>query len=84
MSLSPLILTSFASLKTQFFISSFENKRKSLKISKTLVSHFLLALPTVPHSLVMSPVHLIALYFHIWVRTPVKVKRHNFTLKNSL
>ena len=61
----PLILSSFASLKPQFLISCLENKRKPSKVSKTLVPHFLFALPAVPCLMVMSPAHLttLSLYY---------------------
>ena len=75
MSLSPLILSSFASLKPQLFMSSLKNERKSLKINKALVPHFLLLLPTVPHPMVMLPEDLLALSLKELVRTPVKVKK---------
>ena len=75
MDLSSFILSSLASLKTQLFMSSFENERKSLKINKALVPHFLLLLPAVPHPMVMLPADLPALSLKEWVRTPVKVKK---------
>ena len=59
-------------------MSSLENERKPLKISKTLGPHFLLALPVAPHPLVMSPADLPALSLKEWVRTPVKVKKAEF------
>jgi len=57
------------------FMSSFKNERKSLKINKALVPHFLLLLPAVPHPLLMLPADLPALSLKEWVQTPVKVKK---------
>lgn len=57
-----------ASIKPQLFMSSFRNERKSLKINKALVSHFLLLLPA----------DLPALSLKEWVRTPVKVIKAQF------
>ena len=54
---------------------AFKNERKSLKISKTLVSHFILALPIVSHPLIMSPVDLPSLCLKERVRTPVQIKK---------
>lgn len=56
-------------------MSSFENERKTLKINKALVPHFLSLLPVVPHPLFMLPADLPALSVKGWVRTPVKVKK---------
>jgi len=72
---SSLILFSYASLKPHLFMSSLKNERKPLKISKTLVLHFLLALPMILHPLVMFPVDLPALSLKERVWTPVKVKK---------
>ena len=75
------ILSSLASLIPQLLMSSLENGRKSFKKHKTLVPHFLLLLPAVPHSMFMSPANLPALYLKGWVRTPRKVKRCKFNFK---
>ena len=61
MGLSSFILSSLASLKPQLFMSSFENERKTLKIIKALVPHFLSLLPAIPHPLFMLSVDLPAL-----------------------
>ena len=75
MDLSSFILSSLASLKPQLFMSSFGNERKTLKIIKALVPHFLSLLPAVPHPLFILPADLLALSLKDWVWTPVKVKK---------
>ena len=56
-------------------MSRFANERKTLKINKTLILHFLSLFPAGPHPLFILPAYLHALYVKGWVRTPVKVKK---------
>ena len=59
-------------------------KRESpLKINKSLVPHFPLLLPAVPHPMFVLPTDLPALYLKGWVRTPVKVKRVQVYLQKT-
>jgi len=69
------ILSSLESLIPQLLMSSFKKERKSFESNKSLVPHFLLLLPAVPHPMFVLPAGLTTQYLKGWVRTPVKVKK---------
>jgi len=80
---SSSILSSLASLRPQLFMSNFKKRESPLKNNKSLVSHFLLLFPAVPHPLFVLPADLPALSLKGWVRTPVKVKKAQVYLQKT-